>query len=205
MFSVVLGMIRNKRRYKLWRRKNTNNFTVPVNNFNYENVKIGNGTYGELTVLDFGKNSKLSIGHFCSIASGVVFNLSGDHDSKLVSTYPFKVKYLKTAEREAVTKGNINVADDVWIGQNAIIMSGVEIQQGAIIAAGAVVTKNIPAYAIAAGVPAKIIGYRFGQDIIDKLIELDYSQLSVEKVRDNLENFYQHVDSVEQLEWIDKL
>ena len=66
----------------------------------------------------------------------------------------------------------INIGNDVWIGTNAIVMDGVKINDGAIIGAGAIVTKEIPPYAIAVGVPAKVIKYRFSQEIIDKLMEL---------------------------------
>ena len=83
----------------------------------------------------------------------------------------------------------------MWIGLNATIMSGVEIGQGAIVAAGAVVTRNVPPYAIVGGVPAKVIKYRFEQEIIDKLKRIDYSKINEEFVAEHLEMFYQSVDA----------
>ena len=76
-----------------------------------------------------------------------------------MSTYPFRVKILRSCTSEAFSKGDIVIGDDVWIGYGAIIMSGVHVGQGAIIAAGSVVTKDIPDNAIAVGVPAKVVKY----------------------------------------------
>ena len=76
---------------------------------------------------------------------------------------------------EALSKGDIIVEDDVWIGQGATIMSGVHIGQGAVIGAGSIVNKDIEAYSVVAGVPAKLIKMRFPPNIITKLLEIDYS------------------------------
>jgi carbonic anhydrase/acetyltransferase-like protein (isoleucine patch superfamily) len=83
----------------------------------------------------------------------------------------------------------ICIGNDVWIGAGAIILrkEGLKIGDGAVIAAGAVVTKSIPPYAIAAGVPAKVISYRFSEDIIDFMLELKWWDWSFDKVRDNLD------------------
>lgn len=185
-----------------WRSRNRNNSTTLHNLFDIDAVSVGNYTYGELTVLTFKKGPRLKVGNFCSIASGVVFVLSADHDISRISTFPFKTKCLKTEKYEAVSKGDIKVGDDVWIGQNAIILSGVNIGQGAVIAAGAVVTKDVPPYAIVAGVPAKIIRYRFETDIVDKMLHIDFSKLDKNMVLEHIQELYGEVTTIEQIEWM---
>ena len=80
--------------------------------------------------------------------------------------------------------------DDVWIGNNAMILSGVTIGQGAVVAGGAVVTKDVEPYAIVAGNPAKVIKYRFEPEIIEKLKRIDYSKLTKEKALSVLPQLY---------------
>lgn len=100
---------------------------------------MGNYTYGPLNVYQYAKEDVgLSIGNFCSIAEGVLFMLGGEHDYLKLSTYPFKAKFMGVDE--ATSKGGIIVEDDVWIGEKAIIMSGVKLKRGTVIAAGSVVT-----------------------------------------------------------------
>lgn len=102
-----------------------------------------------------------------------------------VTTFPFTKKF--KGVNEAWSKGPIIVRDDVWIGMNAIVLSGVEIGQGAVIAAGAVVTSNIPPYAIATGVPAKVIKHRFDSQTIDKLLQYDFGKMNREFVMKHLD------------------
>ncbi len=179
-----------KTKQELFRELNPHNEISPANIFPVEDVIAGNYSYGSITVLSFGFDAKLHIGNYCSIASGVVFNLSADHPLENVSTFPFKVKCIKTEDKEANSKGSIIVEDDVWVGQNAIVMSGVHIGQGAVVAAGAVVTKDVPPYAVVGGVPAKIIKYRFPYETIAFLNTLDYSRLTEEMVREHVDDLY---------------
>ena len=167
-----------------WKRRNKHNFTLPANHFKIDAVKVGKGTYGKLNVVsrDY-QNVKLVIGNYCSIADGVKFLLSGNHQYDIFSTYPYELLILNNKKAGiAIPKGDILIGDDVWIGANAIICSGIHIGQGAIIAAGAVVTKDVEPYAIVGGSPAKIIKYRFNENIRLKLMHTDIASV-FEEVR----------------------
>ena len=168
-----------------WRKINLNNFTNMGNIFDRNMVTVGKGTYGELNIKQFQKsNGKLKIGNYCSIAPNVTFLLDGEHDYNNISTYPFKDKFF--GENETLTKGDIIVKDDVWIGYGATILSGVCIEQGAIVGANALVTKNVPPYAIVGGVPAKVLKYRFDNEKINILLNnLDYSKITDEQILKN--------------------
>lgn len=159
-----------------WKKKNSHNETVLeyCRNIQLEKIVVGKKSYGALNVIGFGqKDESLSIGCFCSIAREVVFLLGGEHDYYRLSTYPFRNKIF--GETEAISKGPIIVGDDVWIGYRATILSGVTIGQGAIIAAGSVIARDIPPYAIADS--NRIIKYRFKETTIQKLLKFDFSSL----------------------------
>lgn len=113
--------------------------------------------------------------------------VGGGHTTDTISTYPFLQKFY--GKGDAITNGPIVLDDDVWIGDAAVIMSGVHIGQGAVIGAGAIVTTDIPPYAIAVGSPAKVIKYRFSEVIIKKLKQLDYTKLSKEWIMTNMDYF----------------
>jgi acetyltransferase-like isoleucine patch superfamily enzyme len=175
---------------KKWRRKNRHNETSAFNMFQIEKVIVGRKTYGALDVTDFSPmNTKLKIGSYCSISPGVRFLLGGEHQIDSISTFPFKVKCFGYVQ-EAGSKGDIVVGDDVWIGTNAIICSGVTIGQGAIVAAGAVVTKNAPPYAVVGGNPAKVIKYRFSEQIRKQLTQVNISKLFDTFTKDQLDLLY---------------
>jgi acetyltransferase-like isoleucine patch superfamily enzyme len=177
----MLGFIKSYLRIysfrKKWRSLNPHNETIPLGIFRIERVIVGKKTYGILNINDYSPvETKVTIGSYCSIAPGVCFLLGGEHQIDSISTYPFKVKCFEY-ECEAGSKGDIVVGDDVWIGTNAIVCSGVKIGQGAVVAAGAVVTKDVEPYAIVGGNPAKVIKYRFDENIRKKLINIDIGKL----------------------------
>ena len=174
---------------KKWRKLNKDNETYAGTMFDPDLVYVGKKTYGVLNVSMFNKTNKLQIGSCCSIGPEVIFLLSSDHNGKHISTFPFKVK-LGITDFEGESKGDIVVEDDVWIGCRAIILSGIKVGRGAIIAAGAVVTKDVPPYAIVAGCPAKVIKYRFGIDVINKLTKINFENLSDELIKKNIDDFY---------------
>lgn len=110
------------------------------------------------------------------------FIFGSEHPYHCILTFPFKIKVCGQAY-EALSKGDIKICDDVWIGYGAVILSGITIGQGAIIAAGNIVTTNVPAYAIVGGNPAKFIKYRFEESIIAKLINIDFSKFDQDFIK----------------------
>lgn len=129
----------------------------------------------------------LIIGKFCSIASGAVFNIGGSqrHRKEWVSTYPFHYMFPddNTIKDPYYRKGDTVIGNDVWIGTEAMIMPGVKIGDGAIVAARAVVTKDVPPYTIVGGVPAKIIMKRFKDEDIKELLSIAWWNFGVEDIR----------------------
>lgn len=181
---------------KEWRKLNPQNSTTPNNLFDLNKVSVGRYTYGPLNVRMWGaENEELLIGDLCSIAEDVIFVLGGNHEYRKISTFPADVKF-KGRTHEAYSNGPIIVADDVWIGMRSLILSGVHLGQGSVIAAGSVVTKDVPPYAIVGGNPAKIIKYRFKTEVIEKLIKIDFSKITK---RDFLEKEYLNTEDFESL------
>lgn len=192
----------NKRIFKKrWRKLNPNNYTNAEDLFNSSCVDVGDYTYGGLHVLTYNNENKLKIGRFCSIAPEVMFVLSADHYTQHMSSYPYKVWVMKE-NQEGISKGDIIVEDDVWIGFRSIILSGVHIGKGSVIAAGSVVTKDVPPYAIVGGVPAKVIKYRFSDEIITELMKIDYSKLTEEMIKNHIDSLYTDLRDVNQLRWM---
>lgn len=138
---------------------------------------------------------KLKIGKFCSIACGTnfLFN-SANHALDSLSTYPFPLFFEEwNLEKEKVTeawdnRGDIVIGNDVWIGYEAVILSGVTIGDGAIIGTRAVVTKDVPPYTIVGGVPAKPIRKRFDEKVIKELLKIKWWDWTEEKIARNIEN-----------------
>lgn len=200
-----VSLVKQGRRKAKWVKQHPNSDTIPMNGFDFGKVDVGIGSYGELNVVDFGCDHRLIIKNYVSIAQHVTFILDAEHYTNHISTYPFKVKTLHMQESEAFGKGDIIVDDDVWIGYGATIMSGVHIGQGAVIAAGSIVTKDVPPYAIVGGVPAKVIKYRFDEETIQCLQAIDFSELTTDMVREHLEELYEDIAQMKELpKWMPK-
>lgn len=130
---------------------------------------------------------KLMIGRFCQVASGVTFIMNGaNHQMNAVSTYPFYLFEGWDQEvpplSELPVKGDTVVGNDVWIGQNATILPGVHISDGAIIGMNSVVGSDIPPYTIAAGNPAREIRKRFDDELVQLLLKLRWWDKSIEEI-----------------------
>ena len=191
---MILNIIKEKLKYrkfqKEFRSRNEHNFAEVGFYCDSSKIEVGKKTYGIINLIDSSPlNNKLIIGSYCSIGPDVRFLLGGEHNLDTISTYPFKVNVLGES-KESKSKGNIILHDDVWIGTNAIVCSGVEVGQGAVIAAGSVVSKNVPPYAIVGGNPAKIIRYRFDEPIIKRLISIDIVKLLDKFSKEDCELFY---------------
>lgn len=138
-------------------------------------VTVGEHTYGidYKNCLIFNNSDSITVGSYCSIAEDVRFIASGEHFYKRVSTFPFNSRLLsKSPTLDTNSKGKIEIGNDVWIGYGAVVLSGVKIHDGAVIAARAVVRENVPAYQIFGGVPAKKISSRFTDEEIEFLLDL---------------------------------
>ncbi|WP_272482092.1 CatB-related O-acetyltransferase [Thomasclavelia spiroformis] len=162
------------------------------------NIDIGKYTYGfdnKDTLIQPGTK----IGKFCSIATGVKIGLM-NHPLNYLSTHPFLYYknrgFLNKNINEFVNIPKVIIQDDVWIGSNAIILQGITVGKGSVIAAGAVVTKNVPPYTVWGGIPAKQIKKRFDDDTIDFLLGIDWCSWDKEKIKMQLcymydeKNFY---------------
>lgn len=162
------------------------------------NIIVGDYTYYDdfENVENFEKNvkylfdftgDKLIIGKFCMIASDVKFIMNGaNHLTDALSTYPFAIfgnGWENAMEgKRYPQKGDINIGNDVWIGYNATIMAGVTVGDGAIIAANSTVIKDVEPYTIVGGNPAKAIKKRFSDEIIAKLLALQWWNWDIEKI-----------------------
>lgn len=136
-------------------------------------------------------HDRLIIGKFCSIACGAKFIFtSANHTLKSLSTYPFPLFFEEwELDKSNVTdswdnKGDIVIGNDVWIGYEAVIMSGVTIGNGAIVGTRAVVTKDVPPYTIVGGIPARQIRKRFSEDTISSLLSINDDFIFVNRYGD---------------------
>jgi len=167
------------------------------------NIIIGDYTYYDdpQNPEEFEKNvlyhydfigDKLIIGKFCAIAAGVNFIMNGaNHKMEALTTYPFGIFGSGwEAGRPALTnlpiKGDTVIGNDVWLGYESVVMPGVRIGDGAIIAAKSIVTKDVPPYTIVGGNPAKIIKQRFDDQVVAKLLAIKWWDWSVEKITHNI-------------------
>ncbi|MBS0616194.1 MAG: CatB-related O-acetyltransferase [Verrucomicrobia bacterium] len=164
-----------------------------------ENLYIGDFTYAHVDHLEGDQilkslvpysfaDKKLIIGKFCSIGWKVQFiSPYANHQTTSFTTYPFWHIFSTHANIEpwlegASKKGDTVVGNDVWFGRESMVMPGVQIGDGAIIAARATVAENVPPYALVAGNPGKIVKYRFSPEVIEKLLAIQWWNWDLEKV-----------------------
>lgn len=139
----------------------------------YPRYTVGVGTYGIPEVFEFGDDTVLRIGSYTSIAAGVRVLLGGEHRTDWLTTYPFPamMKGLEDIKDYAPSKGDVVIGSDCWICAGAMILSGVTIGHGSIVAAGAVVTRDVAPFSVVGGNPCKFIRWRFDEEV--RLLLLD--------------------------------
>lgn len=162
------------------------------NNVSLNKVYLNNFTY----ISSNTKIARTAIGKFCSIGPDCKIGL-GKHPAKdFVSTHPIFFSTFKRSGITFVDKNyfdefeDIHIGNDVWLGANVIVLDGVNIGNGVIVAAGSIVTKDIPPYAIVGGSPAKIIRYRFTKEEIEKLLELKWWNSDITYLQENFKKFH---------------
>jgi len=171
----------------------------------HRSAKLFHSSMGKYSYI--GKRSALvyaDVGSFCSIAADVCVGM-GFHDLSKLSTSPLFTESTNGTGHSWTDKTlfsfeKVSVGNDVWIGERAMIMGGVTIGDGAVVGAGAVVTKDVPPYAIVGGVPAKIIRYRFPPELIDELERLHWWLMGEEDLKKNIHLFQTENVNIEKIE-----
>jgi len=150
---------------------------------------VGKHTYfsGKPTISWQNKDGRFYIGNFCSVASNLKVYLGGNHRIDWVTTYPFghinqRIFNVFDGKGHPSTKGDVVIGNDVWIADNVTIMSGITIGDGAVIAANSHVVKDVQPYSLVGGNPARHIKYRFSQDQITKLLEIQWWNWEDDKI-----------------------
>ncbi len=147
----------------------------------------------------------ITIGKYCSIGECVLMAGDSDHNVRYASTFPFREFFMShNAPENKNIKHPPRIGNDIWIGDHACIFGGIDIGDGAVVAAYAVVTKSVPAYAIVAGNPAKVVKYRFSPEIIERLsnnawwnLPHDYICRELAPVMDDVEEFLRRAESID--------
>lgn len=146
-------------------------------------LTVGPHTYGDPLLLLFSRSAddlardggRVRIGDYCSIGGDVEIYTGGNHRVDWVTTYPMRIKFgLPGARRDGhpATRGDVVIGNDVWIGNHVRILSGVTVGDGAVLAASAQVSTDVPPYAVVAGNPARVVRYRFDPAQIEALLEI---------------------------------
>ncbi|MEG1625305.1 CatB-related O-acetyltransferase [Pseudomonas sp.] len=181
----LFDMLTKRREYKRLRSMDRLERKAEKIRLRYPRYKVGTGTYGIPDVIEFGDHTVLKVGSYTSIAEGVQILLGGEHRTDWLTTYPFPamVDEVRDIKDYAPSKGDVVIGSDCWICTNAVILSGVTIGHGAIVAAGAVVTRDVPPFAVVGGNPCKQIRWRFEEDVRALLLEAAWWDWPMEEVK----------------------
>lgn len=164
---------------------------IIVGDYSYYDDPVDPEGFERNVLYNYGTD-RLIIGKFCAIATGVKFIMNGaNHKVDAISTYPFPVfgKGWEGAMELLMnipSRGDIVIGNDVWIGYDSLIMPGVTIGDGCIIAARSVVVKDVEPYSVVGGNPASLLKYRFSQDAIAQLLEIRWWDWDIEKISRNI-------------------
>jgi virginiamycin A acetyltransferase len=173
---------------------------------------VGKWSYGNPRILRWDYSSKIKIGNFCSLGPDIDFYIGGNHRVDWISTSQLPASQFndvfekaKTIKNFSISKGDIEIGHDVWIGGRTTILSGVKIGTGAVIAAGSVVVNVVDPYTIAGGNPNRIIKKRFKDSTIQKLLETEWWNLSDDKIdilspyllSNNFDAFFESIKNIE--------
>ena len=176
-------------------------------------AEIGKWSYGKPRIFRWDWKSKIIIGNFCSLGPDIDFYVGGNHRHDWISTSPLPASQFETAFKKAQevknfnkSNGDIEIGHDVWIGGRTIILSGVKIGTGAVIAAGSVVVNDVEAYTISGGNPNKQIRKRFDDSTINKLLESKWWNLNDEQIdnlsfyllSNNFNDFFKKIDEIKK-------
>ncbi len=161
---------------------------------------------GRLTSI--GRYTKITnsvIGKYCAISWDVTINaISHPYKNLSISAFPYVPYVGNFVTKRKQTYNKVVIKNDVWIGANSVIMPGVTIGNGAIIGAGSVVTKDVPDYAIVGGVPAKLIKYRFSEELIKELLAMEWWNWDKKFIKENI-SFFQNEITIETLNKLKKI
>lgn len=206
MFQYILSLFSQKKIiykgvsfFSLWNKNSSFTKTTMLT----RGTKLCDSTIGRYTRIAGAQVMHTSIGNFSSIAGNTLIG-PGQHPTKFLTAHRAFYKGVVWHPEWKCDIGfeerkRIRIGSDVWIGQNCLVMDGVTINDGAIIAAGAVVTKDVPPFAVVGGVPAKIIKYRFSEEMIKRLLEIQWWNLPDDEITRVIDLFHKENPTLEDI------
>lgn len=160
-------------------------------------VFVAGSTIGDFTYIELGSRiSAADVGKFCSIAPYAMIGLAEHPVGRFVSTHPLFYRRMPRLGYDLVDRDHhtevsrTRVGNDVWVGAGACVRSGLEIGDGAVVGAGAVVTRDVPPYAVVAGVPARLVRYRFDEETIRFLLEFKWWDRDLDWLREHVADMH---------------